>query len=367
MVFVDGARVWTGHEWLGPTRVVMQRGLISALEPLEDAPPVVVAPGFVDLQVNGIAACDVATADGDDWALLDHHLLRQGTTAWCPTLVTGRLDRYAAALDRVRTAMHRPATRRPTIVGVHLEGPFLGDAPGAHRREYLRPIDLDWLSALPDHVRLVTLSPELPHVTDAVAALRHRGCVVSLGHTRATAHHFEQAVRAGATMVTHLFNGMSGVHHRDDGVALAALTDQRVVAGLIVDLVHVQSRAVALAFAAKGPSGIALVTDAVAWQAGRAGAVRLSMVDGAPRLADGTLAGSALTMDQAVRNCVACGVPLEHALTAASTTPAAVLGDSSRGRLAIGSRADVVVLDDAMEVQQVWVAGEASLGVDRTG
>lgn len=367
MEFVEASRVWTGEAWRGATRVVVQGGLITALESLDAAPPLILAPGFIDLQVNGIADVDVASADGSEWDCLDTYLLQQGTTAWCPTVVTGRLDRYTSCFDRVRTAMGGDSDGSLSILGLHLEGPFLGGAPGAHRREHLRPIDLDWLAALPEQVRLVTLAPELPDAAKAVASLRGKGCVVSLGHTRATSVQFDQAVSAGATMVTHLFNGMSGVHHRDDGVALAALTDSRVVAGLIVDLVHVQRRAVALAFAAKGASGVALVTDAVAWRAGRVGSVQLAMVDGAPRLPDGTLAGSALTMDQAIRNCVACGVPLEHALTAASTTPARLLGDTSRGAIEVGRRADLVGLDEALAVQQVWRAGRTVLGPDRTG
>lgn len=358
MEFVDASRVLTPRGWSGPCRVWTDGGLIVGVDDIDSAPERTLSPGFVDLQVNGIDTIDVATADGDDWAALDSALLRQGTTSWCPTVITAPMESYGPCLDRIGIAMRRGgATVRPQMLGVHLEGPFLGGAPGAHRKDRLRPIDLEFLASLPAHVRLVTLAPELENAVSAVAALVTSGHVVSLGHTTARSAAVEAAVAAGASMVTHLFNAMSGVHHRDDGVALFALTDDRIVAGLIADGVHVQRRAIQLAFTAKGGGGVALVTDAVAWRAATASAKGIHLRDGAPRLEDGTLAGSALTMDAAVRNCVAAGVDLADALSAASTTPARVAGAHDRGVIAPGHRADLVALDDRLEVTDVWVAG----------
>ena len=154
---------------------------------------------------------------------------------------------------------------------------------------------------------------------------------------------------------------MSGTHHRDPGVATWALTDRRVAASIIADGVHVHPRTIALAFDALGADRAVLVTDAVAWRAGRAGQIGLAMTDGAPRLGDGTLAGSAVAMDTAVRICVGAGVDLAAALTAASTNPAGLLGLSDRGCIAVGRRADVVALTTQLEVEQVWVAGDAVL------
>lgn len=318
-----------------------------------------IVPGFVDVQVNGVDDVDVASARGDDWHRLGNLLLDQGVTAWCPTIVTAPLDRYGAALERVAAAQAEATRARlPTIIGAHLEGPFLGGAPGAHPPELLQPIDIDWLAALPDVVRLVTLAPELENSADAVKMLTGRGIVVSLGHSTSSLEAIEAAVSAGASMATHLYNGMSGVHHRQPGLAAAALIDDRLAVGLIADLVHVHPLMLTLAFRAKPADRVVLVTDAVAWRRGTIGHIAMELRDGTPRLPDGTLAGSAVTMDQSIRNLVEhCGVSLEHAVRAASRNPARAVGCVDRGDIAVGQRADFVALDDHVQVSGVWVAG----------
>jgi N-acetylglucosamine-6-phosphate deacetylase len=330
--------------------VVVEGDRIVAVEATTDAPDLVLAPGFVDVQVNGIDDLDVAAARGDDWDRFDQLLHPTGVTTWCPTLVTAPLDDMA---ERVR---HVP--RRDSVAGAHLEGPFLGGKPGAHPPHLLRPFDLDWLAALPDTVRLVTIAPELDGAVDATRQLVARDIVVSLGHSSATLEQVQACVDVGARMVTHLFNGMPSLHHREPGIVGAALTDDRVVAGLIADLVHVHPTAIAVAFRAK-PGRIALVTDAVAWRGARIGRIEIVHDGTAPRLPDGTLAGSSLTMDTAVRNVVEhAGVDLEHALVAASTTPAALLGLDDRGRIEVGARADLVALDaSTLGVSGVWAGG----------
>jgi len=354
--------VYTAAGWLGPSVVHVEGGLIAGIEPLRadaDVPARILVPGFVDVQVNGIDAIDVARADGDDWDVLDRALLDQGVTSWCPTLVTSPLDRYPAPLRRMGGAASRSRTGavRPAIVGAHLEGPFLGGAPGAHRRELLAPIDLDWLAALPQHVALVTLAPELAHADEAVRLLVDRGVLVSLGHTTAEHDEFARCADAGARLTTHLYNGMSGLHHRTPGVAVSALLDRRMSASLIADGVHVHPRMLQLAFEVLGERAV-LVTDAVAWRAGGAGPVGIEMRDGAPRLPDGTLAGSAIAMDEAIRVCVElAGVALHPAIHAASTRPASLLGLADRGDIVAGRRADLVALDDDLRVETVWVGG----------
>ncbi len=342
-----------------PGAVELDGPTIVSVAPAQGpVPDRVIAPGFVDLQVNGHDDVDVARATGADWDRLDELLLAQGVTTWCPTLVTAPLDSYAARLERIATAARREGAR-PTIAGAHLEGPFLGGLPGAHPPQLVRPIDRAWLDALPPVVRIVTLGAEIAGALAATAALAARGVTVAAGHTLATHDELRALVDAGARLVTHLFNAMTPLHHREPGVVGAALTDDRVVASVIADLVHVHPTALTLAFRAKGPAGVALVTDAVAWRAATAGPVRVQHHDGAPRLRDGTLAGSALTMDQAVRNVVAAGcTDLAGAVTAAATTPARVLGLDDRGAIAPGRRADLAVLDADLRVEQTWVAGE---------
>jgi N-acetylglucosamine-6-phosphate deacetylase len=339
---------------------VNDEGRIASIEPSNGAVPSrTLVAGFVDLQVNGIDDIDVAHADGADWDRLSELLLAQGTTTWCPTLVTAPLDRYAARLERIDRAMAAQRADQAHILGVHLEGPFLGGAPGAHPRQYVIPVNFEWLAALPRSVRLVTLAAENPGAAEATRLLCERGVLVAIGHSTPSDEQAAACFAAGARMVTHLFNGMSGVHHRTDGLALLALTEPDVVAGLIADGVHVSDRALGLAVAAKGADCLALVTDAVGWRHGSAGEVRLRMVDGAPRLSNGILAGSALTMDAAVRRLVndVRGCSLTAAVKMASETPARLIGEPDRGRLSVGARADVVALDEHLSVSEVWLSG----------
>ena len=360
MTTTISARASLGPDGItGPLHIeVDDGGRIASLRPASGpVPDVLLTPGFVDLQVNGIDDVDCARADGGDWGRLDELLIAQGTTSWCPTLISSPLPGYEAPLARIAAAMSR-RPGGPEILGVHLEGPFLGRALGAHLAEFVVPVDLEWLAALPAHVRLVTLGAEQPLATDAIRQLRQQRITVSIGHSRPSTGEFEAAVEAGASMVTHLYNAMSGADHRAPGLAAFALTEPGVRTGLIVDLVHVHPRMVRLAFAAQPPGSVVLVTDATAWRAGTAGALRIERRDGAPRLADGTLAGSCLTMDAAVRNAVASGVGLAAALVAASTSPAAVLGATDRGVIEVGRRADLTALDDSLAVREVFVGGQ---------
>jgi N-acetylglucosamine-6-phosphate deacetylase len=354
---ITARRALVGGAIVGPVRLTHHRGTIVEVSVHTGAcDHDLLAPGFVDLQVNGIDDVDVAAASGSDWDRLDSLLLAQGTTTWCPTLISSTLGSYASRLAAITTAATRVG-EHPTIAGVHLEGPFLGGAPGAHRRDLIVDIDLEWLDGLPPVVRMITLGPEQPAAPEAIRRLRARGVVVSLGHTTASTDDCDRAAAAGATMVTHLFNAMTGLHHRTPGVAAWALHDQRVTCGLIADGVHVHPRMLRLAADLLGSGRTVLVTDAVAWRARTVGPVTLQVVDGAPRLPDGTLAGSTLTMDRAVRTMVAAGIPLSDALTAASATPATVLGLGDRGALAPGRRADLVAFDGELQVRTVWVAG----------
>ena len=224
------------------------------------------------------------------------------------------------------------------------------------------PIDLDWLAALPEHVAVVTLAPEQPDAVAAIALLRARQVLVSIGHTTADDAAVQAALSAGAGLATHLFNGMTGLHHRDPGVAASVLAHPTVAASLIADAVHVHPRMLLLAARLLGPDRMVLVTDAVAWQRGSVGPVQLELRDGAARLSDGTLAGSAVPMDASIRVCVEAGIALDHALRAASTVPARLLGRTDRGAIQPGCRADLVALTPDLHVEQTFVAGAACGG-----
>ena len=358
---IRAARVVTPDGVIGPAAITLEDGLVTGVRTLPAGSPVpdrTIVPGFVDLQVNGIDDIDVATAQGADWDRLDRRLLAQGVTTWYPTIISAPLDTYAEALGRIDAAAHRPPGARPAIAGVHLEGPFLGTAVGVHSAAVVVPIDGAWLARLPPLVRLVTLAPEADGAPDAIRHLTANGVVVALGHSTASYEQAAAAVDAGARLVTHLFNAMGPLHHRRPGLVGAALADDRLAVSLIADAIHVHPALLATVFRAKGAGRVVLVTDAVAWRAPSMAGLGVSVVDGAPRTPDGTLAGSVLTMDQALRTVVGAGVALVDAVTAASTTPATVLGLADRGRIAAGLRADLVALSPALAVEAVWVTGE---------
>lgn len=265
----------------------------------------------------------------------------------------------------LRSVPRRQRTPGPRVVGAHLEGPFISRARlGTHPADARRDPDSRLLARLVSAgpVRLVTLAPELPGALELIDWLRDRKIAVSVGHSDATATEAHAAFDRGVRTVTHIFNAMREFRHRDPGIVGAALVRPEVVIQAIVDGTHLDPDVVRLLWRVAA-GRLALVTDAIA-AAGRGdGEYALGGIDvvargGVARSGDGVLAGSALTMIEAVRNLVALGTPLEGALEAATSIPARVLGKSSLGRLALGSHADVVVLDDALEVDRVIVGGK---------
>lgn len=362
----------SGHVLLDDGRVaeatlVIREGIIAEVIPGRDpgadvAVDGTVVPGFIDLQVNGGYGFDF-TADGRSVAQVAARLPETGVTAFLPTVVTAPWEAYPRLLDELRAGCTEAVGAQP--LGGHLEGPFLSPRrPGAHNPAWLRQIRLDELLtwAAPDIVRVVTLAPELPAALEAIAGLRARGILVSAGHSDATFEEAMAGLEAGVGWGTHLFNAMSTLGHREPGLPGALLTSA-VPCGLIADEVHLHPAMIRLAYRIKGASGITLVTDAMAAMGMGPGRYLLGgqevFVDQiSARLTDGRLAGSILTMDQAVRNMMAItGCSLAEVVAMASTTPAAVLGLRHKGRIAPGCDADLVVLDQALKVKQTWVAG----------
>lgn len=338
---ITATRAFVNGALRGPTSVTWDTsGSITNVSDIKDDEAefdALLVPGFIDLQVNGFGQFNVASADAAQWAQVDQHLLSTGVTSWCPTLVSAPLEKIDSAMAVIKSQIQireaLSSVARTSILGAHLEGPFLGGAIGAHNKHSVVEIDLKWISELPGCVALMTLGAEQREAVAAIGLLRKMGITASIGHTRASEQQFLAAKRAGAEMVTHLFNAMSGVHHRDQNVALDVLTDDDIYASIIIDLEHVSARAVRLAFLAK-PNRMIMVSDSVA-----------SGSDRAPRTPDGTLAGSVLTMDLAVRNAVfQCAIPLAQAIASATHHPARVLGLKDRGEILNGMRADLVLL-----------------------
>lgn len=352
--------------------VVVEDGLVVATG--TGSPPVradrtltdgILSPGFVDLQVNGAVGIDLVRAVPDDWAMLSLALARTGCTAFVPTFTTADETTLAGALGvHAHIADTLPGAQS---LGVHLEGPFLASSQrGAHPNEQLREPDVLEVARLLDaaqgRLTYLTLAPELDGALDLIGWLREAGVRIAVGHSGASHDEVVAATDAGATIVTHLFNAQSGWHHREPGVVGAALTDDRLVCGLIADGHHVHAAGVRLAFAAAA-GRIALVTDATSAAGMPAGDYELGgepvhvAAGGPPRRTDGTLAGSSLTMDRAVANVVAIGIGIEDALTAATGVPAQAVGALDRGRIETGCRADLVWLADNLRPRATWVAG----------
>jgi N-acetylglucosamine-6-phosphate deacetylase len=326
--------------------------------------------GFVDIHVHGGdgAAFQDATPGAGRRAAQFH--LEHGTTTILAGLGSRPLDELAAAARALV-----PLVEDGVLAGIFYEGPFLSHARrGAHDPRVLRQpnvIEMQrLLTAGAGTVRMVTIAPELPGALDLVRAVIDAGAVAAVGHTDASYHECTAAFDAGATVATHLFNGMRPIHHRDPGPVAAALSDNRVVCEVIADGFHLHDGTVKLAFDAVKPSRVALITDAIeAAGAGDGeydhGGMVIQVREGMAMLADGSsIAGSTLTMDKALRRAVICaGVPLHDAVMAATATPARAIGlDQHVGVIASGARADLVVLDESLTVAQVmkggrWVTG----------
>ncbi|MFC9969554.1 N-acetylglucosamine-6-phosphate deacetylase [Spirillospora sp. NPDC127200] len=323
------------------------------------------APGLVDLQVNGFYGHDMVDADERGWQTVVSRLPETGVTAFLPTFITAPVEVQAAALTRTQGLLPRlPIGSK--VLGVHLEGPFLSPKrKGAHNQAFLTDPAPGAIAALLETglVKLVTLAPERDGALEAVRALADAGVLVSVGHSDATAERTAAAADAGARMVTHIFNAQSGVHHRDPGVAVQALIDPRLHPGLIADLHHVAPEVCRLVFQA-APGRVVLVTDAAA-SAGmppgtyELGGEPITMPEqGPPLRADGTIAGSGLRLDEAVGNAVSIGIDPVVAIDAATRVPADLIGRSDLGRIAPGAAADLVWLDDTHRARTTWINGQ---------
>lgn len=323
-----------------------------------------VAPGFVDLQVNGGFGVEVGD-DPEAIRVLARRLPETGVTAFLPTIVTAPTEYYPKAITAFEAAKDTIGARP---LGLHMEGPFLSPARhGAHRRDLVENADPRLIDLFVNYgaVRLVTLAPERPGALEMISKLAERNILVSLGHTDATFEQFVAGVGAGARMATHLYNAMSPFTHRAPGAIGAALLDERVTVGLIADGIHSHPASLSLAYAVKHPARIALVTDMMAAAGMLAGTYALGgqeviVNDDSARLADGTLAGAIVTMDQTVRNMHEWGIASEvaPALQMASEVPAGLIGMPQRGRIREGEDADLVLLDGSLNVQATIINGE---------
>lgn len=379
MPIISAPRALIDGRVSGPVAVVVDDGVISDV--LTEVPARgrghfalnsgVLTPGMVDLQVNGAFGVDLFAADPLGWRAVASALTSVGVTAFQPTFITAPIEELIEGMDRAADA--REALRAEPVarlIGLHLEGPFLSpDRAGVHPVPAMRPPTPDAVKQLLtsesiDALTMVTIAPELPGALAAISAFAETGVRVSVGHTDALAADVEQAAQAGATLVTHVFNAQRGLGHREPGAAGAALSDPRLTVGLIADLHHVAPQVCALVLRA-APGRTALVSDSTA-AAGmppgtyQLGPIEVKISDGdAPRDPNGAIAGSALTLDLAVRNLVGAGCDPAQVLTAATKTPADAIGRGDIGRISVGARADLVWWSDDFHPRCTWVGGAA--------
>jgi N-acetylglucosamine-6-phosphate deacetylase len=362
------ARLLKNHELLYGELWTANGRIISPQEKADeeiDAQGFILAPGYIDLQINGGFGIDFST-QADQVKRVAARLPQYGVTSFLPTLVSLKKDQYPSLLPHLQPC--QGGANGSNILGIHLEGPFFHSSqPGAHNPACLTSLDepIEAYYGSLEGVRIVTLAPELPGALLAIKDLKRRNIVVAAGHTQATYEEAKLAIREGIRMATHLFNAMPFLHHRAPGLIGAVLTDKAMFYSIIADGIHLHPAVVNLAWKAN-PKGLFLVTDAIAALGLAPGIYALGSMpveieqQHAHLLGTQTLAGSIVSMDAAVRLFRASThCSLVNALEAASLKPAQVLGmEKAKGNLNEGADADFIFLDDDLYIQACYVAGE---------
>ncbi len=372
---LTNARLYTPFDVVEPATVVIENGRVKKVyegreENGIDLEGKILAPGFVDTHIHG--CCGYDTNDGTVESLLrmSESLVKYGVTSFIPTTVTASHEELLRASRAVAEAMkaQERELRGARILGLHLEGPYINvEAKGAQNPAFIRKPNfeefLEYWKASGGNIREITIAPEVEGALEFIERVTELGVIAQIGHTKATYEETRRGILAGARKATHLFNAMRGFHHREPGTVGACLESEGVYLELICDLIHVSPTAIRLVYRLAGPERVVLITDAISAAGlpdGRyeLGGLKVIVKDGVCRLEDGTLAGSTLTMDRAIRNLVKIEIPLRDALIMATATPARALGREDIGVIRPGSRADFVVLSEKLEVEETYVAGK---------
>ncbi|MGL4575609.1 MAG: N-acetylglucosamine-6-phosphate deacetylase [Burkholderiaceae bacterium] len=342
-------------------RVVRVTGQPVSAQSVRDSAQPIILPGFIDLHVHGAGGVDIMEGGNAAEQVARTHV-RTGTTSLLATTMTAPLEEITHAIAAVEPLIAQPGKDAARVLGIHLEGPYINPGKLGAQPAFARPNSLEEIQQLHTHapIRLVTVAPELEGGIELIVALRAAGFVVQIGHTLGSYEDGVAALAAGANGFTHLFNAMSGLHHRAPGIVGAALAHAQY-AEMIADLQHVHPGAIKAAL--RAIPHLYCVTDSTAatgmpdgeYALGRH---RVRKCGNGVRLADGTLAGSTLTMDAALRNLVQLDLPLDDAARRVSTYAAQFLGLTDRGQLTPGAFADVVVMNHDLRVEQVMVEGQ---------
>jgi N-acetylglucosamine-6-phosphate deacetylase len=330
-------------------------------------------PGFIDLHIHGAGGHDVMEGTGDALRAITRKVSEHGTTSIVATTVTASTDQTLRSVEGIAgyIAQQRESDEpRAEVMGIHFEGPFISKARrGVHPSEWIQLPSADtlnrFLKAAAGNARILTIAPEVLGAAPCMDAAREAGLVISMGHTDATYEQARAAMARGARSATHVYNAMRPFSHRDPGVIGAVLTSQDVNAELIADGVHVEEAAMKLLLMAKGAAHVTLVSDglsATGMPDGKytLGGFEVTVSGGVCRNAEGTLAGSTLTLDRALRNIVGLGISLQDAVRMLTINPAKLLGiEFKKGSLRAGADADILLLDEGLHLAGIWARGVA--------
>ena len=379
---VHAGRAFTPATEIPDAAILIRDGVIESVGPRSGvtlpagaqeviAKDKIAAPGFLDIHIHGAGGHDVMEASEEALKAIARTVAGHGTTSLVATTVTASADSICHAAEGIAqyiARQHQAEDRCAEILGIHFEGPFISAVRrGVHPLDFLRLPSAELLEqfirAAKGNAQILTLAPELLGAMPCIDAARHSGLVVALGHTDATYEQARAAFAHGARHAVHVYNAMRPFSHRDSGVIGAVLTTPEVTAELIADGVHVDETAMRLLLQAKGAGGVILVSDGTAATGMPDGRYTLGILEvtvngGVSRNAEGKLAGSTLTLDRALRNVVNLGIPLGDALRMLTMNPATLLGlEFKKGALRCGADADLLLLDEALNITQVWTRG----------
>lgn len=323
-------------------------------------------PGMIDVHIHGANGFDMMDGHEESIQEVSRTCASTGCTSFLATSVSSTIEDLLAMIDSVKRVVGHEVGAK--IAGIHLEGPYLNPIrKGMQNEKYLRHPDIEEMKMIFKEagslIKMVTIAPELPGGMELISFLKEQGVIISIAHSDATYEEAKKAFKAGASHVTHCFNGMRPIHHRDPGIVVAAFEEEHVSLQAIVDHIHLHPAIIRLMHRSKGAEGIVLITDALqAMGMGDGnyifGGHHVTVTNGVARLYDGTLASSTVTMNEALQYTVETGISLTDAVQMASTTPARILDLQQKGAIAVGMDADLVLVDDAFQVQWTMIDGQ---------
>lgn len=374
---IQHVKVHLPHQILPSATVWISNGKLKRIEPTQEIETIEgdaeridgngmwLIPGMIDVHIHGANGYDMMDGTEDSIQEVSRACAATGCTSFLATSVSSTIVDLLNMIRSVKAVIGREQGAR--IAGIHLEGPYLNPKrKGMQNEKYLRHPNLEEMKLIIREagslIKMVTIAPELPGGLELISFLKEQGVVIAVAHSDATYEEAKLAFTAGASHVTHCFNGMRPIHHRDPGLIVAAFEEPHVSLQAIVDQVHLHPAIVRLMHRLKGPEGMVLITDALqAMGLGDGnymfGGHHVTVSEGIARLADGTLASSTVTMNEALRLTEANGIAMEDAVRMASTTPAHILGLSRKGKIEVGYDADLVLMDERYQVQWTMIEG----------